>query len=84
MGGHRGSGASRLAWTASAIAHAVDEGRTDSAVHSLDDAIGVLHTIDAVRAQLQERAAMTSEPPGSHCYVAAGRLDAAKHAQVIR
>jgi len=41
-----------LAWQTTAIAGYIDEGRTDSAVHSLDDAIGVLHTIDAVRAQL--------------------------------
>ena len=41
-----------LAWQTTAIAHSIGEGRTDSAVHSLDDAIGVLHTIDAVRAQL--------------------------------
>lgn len=42
-----------LAWQTSAIAHSIDQGRTDSAVHSLDDAIAVLHTIDAVRAQLE-------------------------------
>ena len=42
-----------LAWQACAIAHYIDEGRTDSAAHSLDDAIGVLHTIDAVRAHLR-------------------------------
>jgi len=47
------TGRAGLAWQTSAIAQAIDEGRTDSAVHSLDDAIGVLHTIDAVRAQLQ-------------------------------
>ena len=54
MGGHqRAHGASRLAWQTTAIAHSIAEGRTDSAVHSLADAIGVLHTIDAVRAQLK-------------------------------
>jgi predicted dehydrogenase len=45
--------ASGLAWQTTAIAGYIDQGRTDSAVHSLDDAIGVLRTIDAVRAQLQ-------------------------------
>jgi predicted dehydrogenase len=42
-----------LAWQSTAIAHYIDQGRTDSAVHSLDDAIGVLQTIDAVREQLK-------------------------------
>ena len=46
-----------LAWQTSAIAEYIDQGRTDSAVHSLDDAIGVLRTIDAVRAQLTRDAA---------------------------
>ena len=41
-----------LAWQTTAIARYIDQGRTDSAVHSLDDAIGVLRTIDAVRAHL--------------------------------
>jgi predicted dehydrogenase len=54
-----------LAWQTSAIAHYIDQGRTDSAAHSLDDAIGVLQTIDAVRAQLSGQAAHDpqSEPP---------------------
>ena len=47
------TGRAGLAWQTSAIAHYIDQGRTDSPVHSLDDAIGVLHTIDAVRAQLR-------------------------------
>ena len=42
--------------------HYIDQGRTDSAVHSLDDAIGVLRTIDAVRAQLQSATDPESEP----------------------
>jgi predicted dehydrogenase len=42
-----------LAWQTTAIAHYVADGRTDSPVHSLNDAIGVLHTIDAVRQQLR-------------------------------
>ena len=48
------TGRAGLAWQTTAIAHDIDQGRTDSAVHGLDDAIGVLHTIDAVRAQLIE------------------------------
>jgi len=47
------TGRDGLAWQTTAIARYIDQGLTDSAVHSLDDAIGVLHTIDAVRAQLQ-------------------------------
>jgi predicted dehydrogenase len=43
-----------LAWQTTAIAQYIDQGRIDSAVHSLDDAISVLQTIDAVRAQLKE------------------------------
>ena len=42
-----------LAWQTTAIAQYIDQGRTDSPVHGLDDAIGVLQTIDAVRAQLE-------------------------------
>ena len=45
-----------LAWQTSAIAHYIDQGRTDSPAHSLDDAISVLQTIDAVRAQLGRHA----------------------------
>jgi hypothetical protein len=45
-----------LAWQTTAIAHYIDQGRTDSPVHSLDDAISVLHTIDIVRAQLARHA----------------------------
>ena len=46
--------ASGLAWQTTAIAQYIDQGRTDSPVHGLDDAIGVLQTIDAVRAQLAD------------------------------
>jgi hypothetical protein len=53
-----------LAWQASAIAHYIDHGHTDSPAHSLDDAIGVLHTIDAVRAQLGRPA--PSLPSATH------------------
>jgi predicted dehydrogenase len=42
-----------LAWQASALAHFAAEGMKDSPVHSLDDAISVMRTIDAVRHQLQ-------------------------------
>ena len=47
------TGRDGLAWQTTAIAHYVDQGLTDSAVHGLDDAIAVLETIDAVRAQLK-------------------------------
>jgi predicted dehydrogenase len=50
-----------LAWQASAFAHFVAEGMTDSPLHSLDDAISVMRTIDAVRHQLEEA---HSAPPG--------------------
>lgn len=43
-----------LAWQASALAQVVADGRTDSPVHSLDDAISVMRTIDTVRRQLAE------------------------------
>jgi hypothetical protein len=41
-----------LAWQTTAIAGYIDQGRADSPVHGLDDAISVLRTIDAVRGQL--------------------------------
>jgi predicted dehydrogenase len=41
-----------LAWQTTAIAHYVDQGLKDSPAHSLDDAISVVRTIDAVRAEL--------------------------------
>lgn len=44
-----------LAWQAAALAGYVHDGRTDSPIHSLDDAIEVMQTIDAVRAQLGAR-----------------------------
>jgi predicted dehydrogenase len=43
-----------LAWQASALASFIAQGLTDSPVHSLDDAISVMRTIDAVREQLQD------------------------------
>ncbi len=45
-------GRAGLAWQAAALASYVHEGRTDSPIHSLDDAIEVMQTIDTVRAQL--------------------------------
>jgi predicted dehydrogenase len=42
-----------LVWQTAAIAQYVADGRTDSPVHSLDDAISVLATIDSVRQQLR-------------------------------
>jgi predicted dehydrogenase len=41
-----------LAWQTSALAEFIAQGMTDSPLHSLDDAISVLRTIDAVRRQL--------------------------------
>jgi predicted dehydrogenase len=41
-----------LAWQAAALARYVHDGRTDSPIHSLNDAIEIMETIDAVRAQL--------------------------------
>jgi predicted dehydrogenase len=41
-----------LAWQASALARFIADGMRDSPVHSLDDAITVMRTIDAVRQQL--------------------------------
>jgi predicted dehydrogenase len=41
-----------LAWQTSALADMVTQGMTDSPVHSLEDAISVLRTIDTVRDQL--------------------------------
>jgi len=54
---HDSSGLSRragLAWQTTAVADYIGQGRTDSPVHSLDDAISVMHTIDTVRRQLRE------------------------------
>ena len=55
------TGRAGLAWQASAIARLVAEGARDSPVHSLDDAISVMRTIDAVRRQLAEA---DTAPPG--------------------
>ena len=41
-----------LAWQTSALADIIAQGLTDSPLHSLDDAISVLRTIDTVRSQL--------------------------------
>ena len=43
-----------LAWQTTALADLVRRGITDSPVHSLDDAISVLRTIDGVRSQLAD------------------------------
>jgi predicted dehydrogenase len=42
-----------LAWQASALAQFAAAGMSDSPLHSLDDAISVMRTIDAVRHQLE-------------------------------
>ena len=41
-----------LAWQATAVAAMIAEGRLDSPVHPIADAVGVLSTIDAVRQQV--------------------------------
>jgi hypothetical protein len=41
-----------LAWQTTALAAFLDQGILDSPLHSLDDAISVMRTIDSVRAQL--------------------------------
>ena len=41
-----------LAWQTTAVAQAIAEGRTDSPVHPIAEAIGVLRTIDEVRRQV--------------------------------
>lgn len=41
-----------LAWQTAAIALFIAEGRTDSPLHSLADAVSVMRTIDEVRAQI--------------------------------
>ncbi|HEX5271027.1 MAG TPA: hypothetical protein VFW33_11085, partial [Gemmataceae bacterium] len=55
------TGRAGLAWQASALASLVAEGARDSPAHSLDDAISVMRTIDAVRRQLAQADAA---PPG--------------------
>ena len=56
-----------LAWQASAVARFVAEGMRDSPLHSLDDAISVMRTIDAVRRQLEgaRREPLGEERPGA-------------------
>ncbi|MCU1469233.1 MAG: oxidoreductase [Glaciihabitans sp.] len=44
-----------LAWQAAALAQYVSDARTESPIHSLDDSIEVMETIDEVRAQLGAR-----------------------------
>jgi predicted dehydrogenase len=48
------TGRAWLAWQASALALFAAEGTRDSPLHSLDDAISVMRTIDAVRRLLRE------------------------------
>ena len=51
-----------LVWQATALARYVADGRTDSPVHSLDDAIGVAAALDAARAALAVPEQDTSAP----------------------
>jgi predicted dehydrogenase len=46
------AGRDGLAWQAAALAHYVAEGRTESPLHSLDDSIALMRTIDRVRAYI--------------------------------
>ncbi|WIB58865.1 Gfo/Idh/MocA family oxidoreductase [Curtobacterium sp. MCLR17_007] len=71
---HRGADADRwseptglrgrqgLVWQAAALARYVADGRTDSPVHSLNDAIGVAEALDAARAALDVPQQDTSAP----------------------
>lgn len=49
------TGRDGLAWEAVALAQLVSDGRTESPVHSLDDSISLMRTIDEVRSQLGAR-----------------------------
>jgi predicted dehydrogenase len=49
------SGRDGLAWQTTALARYVDEGRTESPLHSLDDSIALMRTIDEVRGQVGAR-----------------------------
>ncbi|OIH93469.1 Gfo/Idh/MocA family protein [Curtobacterium sp. MCBA15_001] len=51
-----------LVWQATALARYVADGRTDSPVHSLEDAIGVATALDAARAALDVSEQDTSAP----------------------
>lgn len=42
-----------LSWEATALARFVGEGRTESPVHTLDETVSILATIDQARAQLE-------------------------------
>lgn len=55
-----------LAWQTTALANFVAQGMTDSPLHSLDDAISVLRTIDSVRAQFDRAFAAEPNPRGRH------------------
>ena len=45
-----------LSWEATALARFVGEGRTESPVHTLDETVSILATIDQARAQLEGQA----------------------------
>ena len=42
-----------LAWQTTAIAQYIHDGLTESPIHTLDDTISLMRTIDEVRRQLQ-------------------------------
>jgi len=47
---------SALSWEATALARFVGEGRTESPLHTLDETVSILATIDSARAQLESAA----------------------------
>jgi predicted dehydrogenase len=49
------TGRDGLAWQAVALAQFVSDGRTESPIHSLDNSISLMRTIDEVRSQLGAR-----------------------------
>ncbi|WFR66328.1 hypothetical protein P9139_15760 [Curtobacterium flaccumfaciens] len=51
-----------LVWQAAALARYVDDGRTESPLHSLDDSIGIAAALDAARAALDPGRPGVSRP----------------------
>lgn len=49
-----------LSWEATALARFVGEGRTESPLHTLDETVSILATIDSAKAQLEAAAAVTA------------------------
>ena len=51
-----------LAWEATALARFVGEGRLESPVHTLDETISIIDTLDQARSQLGVAAVATVRP----------------------